>query len=119
MIWVVVFVLLTAVVLVVLARAWSAGRPFNRQVVALARSGESLGRRFPGHRFRAQVSAPDSGRREVVLTIQPGAADSAALAALPESAADYLLSRLDLAGFDSLRVALFDSVVLVRPIGRD
>ncbi len=116
--WIIIFVLLTAAALLVLARSWTADRPLNRRLVAIARSGEELGRRFPGHRFRVQISSPGPGRREVVLTVDPGAADSALLAVLPDSAADWLLGHLDLEGFDSLRVALFDSVVRTRPLGR-
>jgi hypothetical protein len=118
LLWTVIFVLITAVLLLSLARSWTVGRPLNRRLVAIARSGEELDRRFPGHRFRVQVSSPGPGRREVVLSIQPGPADSALLAVLPDSAADWLLGRLDLEGFDSLRVALFDSVVRTRPLGR-
>jgi hypothetical protein len=118
LLWVIIFALAVGAVLLIFARAFTTADPVSRRLVAIARSGEELGRRFPGHRFRVQVSSPGPNRREVVLSIQPGAADSAELAALPDSAADWLLGRLDLEDFDSLRVALFDSVVRTRPPGR-
>jgi hypothetical protein len=116
LLWFFITIIIAALVLLALARAWSVGKPTNRRIVAIARAGADLGQRFPGHRFRVQVSAPAPGRRDVVLTIQPGKADSAALAVLPDSAADWLVGRLDLSGFDTLYVAMFDSVVRARPL---
>lgn len=118
LLWLIFIVLFAALLLLALSRAWTAGRPLNRQLIAIARSGNELSRRFPGHRFRVQASSPDRYRREIVIWIQPGTVDSALLATLPDSAADWLAARLALPGFDSLRVVLFDSVVRVRPLER-
>lgn len=91
------------------------GTRVNQRLVEAERARETLSRMFPDSRFRIQFSAPNPGVRNLVVTIQPGRADSSSVAAQADSAESVVRRRVDLTGYDSLIVAIFDRVYRVVP----
>ncbi len=55
-------------------------------------------------------STPNPGVRNLVVTIQPGRADPSMVAAQVDAAESVVRQKVDLAGYDSLVIAVFDRV---------
>ena len=91
------------------------GTRVNQRLVEAERARETLSRMFPDSRFRIQFSAPNPGVRNLVVTIQPGRADSSSVAAQADSAESVVRREVDLTGYDSLVVAIFDRVYRAVP----
>lgn len=110
LIWVIVLALLVGALLLFLVKTMQSGIKANPQLADIAAAHQQLSSRFPDSRFRIQLSRPAASVRNLVVTIQPGKADSARLAAMVELAAATVRGKVDLSGYDSLLVAVFDSV---------
>ena len=91
------------------------GTRVNQRLVEAEQARETLSRMFPDSRFRIQFSAPSPGVRNLVVTIQPGRADSSSIASQVDSAESVVRSRINLAGYDSLVFAVFDRVYRAVP----
>jgi hypothetical protein len=115
LIWVIVFAVLVGALVIVSLKSLPGAR-VNRQLVEVGQAREILSRMFPDSRFRVQLSNPAPGVRNLVVTIQPGRADSAAVAAQVDSAEWVTRQRVDLSGYDSLVIAVFDRVYRAVPV---
>ena len=109
LIWVIVFALLIGALVIISLKSLP-GTRVNRQLVDAERTHQTLSRMFPDSRFRIQFSTPNPGVRNLVVTIQPGRADSSAIAAQVDSAESVVRRDVDLGGYDSLVIAVFDRV---------
>ena len=110
LIWVIVLALLVGALLLFLVKTMQSGMKANPQLAEIAAAHQQLSASFPDSRFRIQLSRPAPNVRNLVVTIQPGKADSARLTAMVETAAATVRGKVDLSGYDSLLVAVFDSV---------
>lgn len=115
LIWVIVFALLVGALVIVSLKSLPGARA-NRQLVEIGQARETLSRMFPDSRFRVQFSNPAPGVRNLVVTIQPGRADSASVAAQVDSAESVTRRKVDLSGYDSLVIAVFDRVYRAVPV---
>jgi hypothetical protein len=115
LIWVVILVLLLGVLFLFFARTMQSGAKANPRIAEISAVQQELSSRFPDSRFRILISRPGPEVRNLVVTIQPGKADSARLAEMVESSIAVLRSRIKLVGYDSLLVAVFDSVWRAEP----
>ena len=115
LIWVIVFAVLVGAVLLFFARSMQTGTKLNQQLAGIQQAREALSGMFPDSRFRIQFSAPKPGIRNLVVTIQPGQTDSGAVARMVDSAETVSRRKIDLTGYDSLVVAVFDSVCRTVP----
>ena len=115
LIWVIVFAVLVGAVLLFFARSMQTGTKLNQRLAEVQQTRETLSGMFPDSRFRVQFSAPKPGIRNLVVTIQPGHADSSAVAQMVEAAESVVRRKVDLTGYDSLVVAVFDSVCRAVP----
>lgn len=115
LIWVIVFALLVGALVIVSLRSLP-GTRVNRHLVEVGQAREALSRMFPDSRFRIQFSNPTPGVRNLVVTIQPGRADSAAVAVQVDSAESVTRKRVDLSSYDSLVIAVFDRVSRAVPL---
>jgi hypothetical protein len=115
LIWVIIFALLVGALVIVSLKSLPGAR-VNRQLVEVGQARETLARMFPDSRFRVQLSNPAPGVRNLVVTIQPGQADSASVAAQVDSAESVTRQRVDLSGYDSLVIAVFDRVHRTVPV---
>jgi hypothetical protein len=109
-IWVIIAVLVVGIVFLFLVRIARSGSSAGARLTEISRAHGELAARFPDSRFRIQLSRPRPEVRNLVVTIQPGRADSARLVEMVESTISVLRSRVELTGYDSLLVAVFDSV---------
>lgn len=107
LIWVIIFAVLVGALVIVSLRSLP-GTRVNRQLVEIGQARETLSRMFPDSRFRVQLSKPAPGVRNLVVTIQPGRADSASVAAQVDSAESVTRQKVDLSNYDSLVIAIFD-----------
>jgi len=114
LVWVIIFALLVGALVIVSLRSLPGAR-VNQRLVEVEQARESLSRLFPDSRFRIQYSTPNPGVRNLVVTIQPGRADSTSIAEQADSAESVVRRRVDLAGYDSLVVAVFDRVYRAVP----
>ena len=115
LIWVILFAVLVGALLVFSLKTMQTGTKLNQRLVEIQQAREALSGMFPDSRFRIQFSAPKPGVRNLVVTIQPGHADSSAVARMVESAESVVRRKVDLTGYDSLVVAVFDSVYRAVP----
>jgi hypothetical protein len=115
LIWVILFAVLVGVLLVFSLKTMQTGTKLNQRLVEVQQARETLTGMFPDSRFRIQFSTPKPGVRNLVVTIQPGRADSSSVAAQVDSAESVVRRRVDLAGYDSLVVAVFDRVYRTAP----
>jgi hypothetical protein len=114
LVWVIIFALLIGALVIISLKSLP-GTRVNRRLVEVAQAREALSRMFPDSRFRIQFSAPNPGVRSLVVTIQPGRADSSSVAAQVDSAESVVRRRVDLTGYDSLVLAVFDRVYRAVP----
>jgi hypothetical protein len=110
LIWVILFAVLVGAILLFSLKTMQTGNKLNQRLAEVEQAREALSGMFPDSRFRIQFSAPKPGVRNLVVTIQPGNADSGAVARMVESAETVVRRKVDLTGYDSLIVAVFDSV---------
>ncbi len=115
LIWVILFAVLVGVLLVFSLKAMQTGNKLTRRLGEVEQARETLSGMFPDSRFRIQFSAPKPGVRNLVVTIQPGHSDSVGVARMVGSAESVVRGKVDLTGYDSLVVAVFDSVYRTVP----
>lgn|GEM_PF-946861 len=114
LVWTIIFALLIGAIVIVSLKSLP-GTRVNKRLVEMERARNVLSQTFPDSRFRMQLSAPDPGVRNLVVTIQPGRADSASVAAQVDSTESVVRRSVDLTGFDSLVVVVFDRVYRTVP----
>ena len=115
LVWVIIFALFIGVLAYFTLRSLSGTRA-NPQLAQIVQAHDILSRRFADSRFRIQFSTPHPGVRNLVVTIQPGPADSASVAAQTDSAESIVRRTVDLSRYDSLVVAVFDRVYRTVPV---
>lgn len=115
LIWVILFAVLVGALVLFSLKSMQTSTRLNQRLGELEQARETLSRMFPDSRFRVQFSAPKPGIRNLVITIQPGHADSSTITQMVESAESVARRKVDLTGYDSLVVAVFDSVHLTVP----
>jgi len=114
LVWVIIFALLVGALVIISLKSLP-GTRVNQRLVEIEQAREALSRMFPDSRFRIQFSTPNPGVRNLVLTIQPGKADSSSVAAQANSAESVIRRGVDLSVYDSLVVAVFDRVYRTVP----
>ncbi len=114
LVWVIVFALLIGAIVLLSLRSLP-GTRVNQRLIEIGKAREALSALFPESRFRVQLSTPNAGVRNLVVTIQPGRADSSSLAEQVDSAESVLRRQVDLSGYDSLVIAVFDRVYRAVP----
>jgi predicted deacylase len=114
LVWLIIFALLIGAIVIISLKSLPGAR-VNQRLVEIEQARETLSRMFPDSRFRVQFSTPNPGVRNLVITIQPGRTDSSAVAAQVDSAESVIRRRVDLTGYDSLVVAVFDHVYRAAP----
>ena len=114
LVWVIVFALLIGALVLISLKSLP-GTRVNRQLVQAEQARETLSRMFPDSRFRIQFSTPNPGLHNLVVTIQPGRADSSSVVSEVDSAESVVRRRVDLIGYDSLVVAVFDRIYRAVP----
>ena len=114
LVWVIIFALLIGALVIVSLKSLP-GTRVNQRLIEAEQARETLSRMFPDSRFRIQFSTPNPGVRNLVVTIQPGRADSSSVAAQVDSTESVVRRRIDLNGYDSLVVAVFDRVYRAVP----
>jgi hypothetical protein len=114
LVWVIIFAVLIGALVIVSLKSLP-GTRVNQRLVEVEQARKTLSLIFPDSRFRVQFSAPNPGVRNLVVTIQPGRADSSSVAAQADSAESVVRRRADLSGYDSLVVAVFDRVYRAVP----
>jgi len=114
LVWVIIFAVLVGA-LVLFSLKSLPGNRLNQRLVEVERARETLSGMFPDSRFRIQPSTPNPGIRNLVVTIQPGRADSSAVESQVDAAESVVRRKVDLAGYDSLVVAVFDRVYRAVP----
>lgn len=114
LVWVIIFALLIGALILISLRSLPSTRASQR-LVEVEQARETMSRLFPDSRFRIQFSNPNPDVRNLVVTIQPGRADSSAVAEQVDSAESVVRRRVDLTDYDSLVVAVFDRVYRAVP----
>jgi hypothetical protein len=114
LVWVIIFALLVGALVIISLKSLP-GTRVNQRLVELEQARETLSRMFPDSRFRIQFSTPNPGVRNLVVTIQPGQTDSSSVAAQVDSTESILRRKVDLTGYDSLVLAVFDRVYRAVP----
>ncbi len=114
LVWVIIFALLIGALILVSLRSLPGAR-VSQQLVEVEQAREALSGLFPDSRFRIQFSTPNPDARNLVVTIQPGRTDSSSVAEQVDSAESVVRRRVDLAGYDSLVIAVFDRVYRAVP----
>jgi hypothetical protein len=109
LIWVIVFAVLVGALVLVSLRSLPGNR-VNQRLVEIEQAREAMSGMFPDSRFRIQFSTPNPGVRNLVVTVQPGRADSSSVASQVDAAESVMRQKVDLSGYDSLVIAVFDSV---------
>jgi len=115
LIWVIIFALLVGALVIVSLRSLPGAR-INQRLIEVEQARETLSRMFPDSRFRIQFSTPNPDVRNLVVTIQPGRADSSSVAAQADSAESVTRQKVDLSSYDSLVIAVFDRVYRTAPV---
>ncbi len=110
LIWVIVFAVLVGAVLLFFAKSMQSGTRVNERLAEVARAHQALSGMFPDSRFRIQFSTPKPNLRNLVVTIQPGRADSSSVTMQVESTEAVVRRNVNLSGYDSLVIAVFDSI---------
>lgn len=113
--WVIIFALLIGALALFTLKSLP-GTRLSKQLVEVAAADKSLIGMFPDSRFRIQFSTPNPGVRNLVVTIQPGRADSASIAAQVDSTESVVRRDVDLTRYDSLVIAVFDRVYRTIPV---
>ncbi|HTW90396.1 MAG TPA: hypothetical protein VMH22_01625 [bacterium] len=114
LVWVILFAVLIGAIVLFSLKSLPAAR-VTRQVAEAEQVRAVLSRMFPDSRFRVQFSIPNPRIHNLVVTIQPGQADSTAIASQVDSAEAVMRRGVDLNGYDSLVVAVFDRVYRTVP----
>jgi len=114
MVWVIIFALLIGAIVIVSLKSLP-GTRVNRRLLEVEQARGALSQMFPDSRFRIQFSAPHPEIRNLVVTIQPGRTDSASVAGQVDSTEAVVRRRVDLTGYDSLVIAVFDRVYRTVP----
>jgi hypothetical protein len=114
LVWVIIFALLIGALVMVSLKSLPGAR-INQRLVEAEQARETLSRLFPDSRFRIQFSTPNPGVRNLVVTIQPGRADSSSVAEQADSAESVTRQKVDLSSYDSLVIAVFDRVYRAVP----
>jgi hypothetical protein len=114
LVWVIIFALLIGALAIVSLKSLPSGR-INQRLVEVEQARVTLSRMFPESRFRTQFSTPNPGIRNLVVTIQPGRADSSSIAEQVDSTESVFRRGVELTGYDSLVVAVFDRVYRAIP----
>jgi hypothetical protein len=114
LVWVIIFALLIGALVIVSLKSLP-GTRVNQRLIEVEQARETLSRMFPDSRFRIQFSNPNPGVRNLVVTVQPGRADSPSVAAQVDSTESVVRRRVDLTAYDSLVVAVFDRVYRAVP----
>jgi hypothetical protein len=114
LVWVIIFALLIGALVIVSLKSLP-GTRVNQRLIEAEQARQTLSRMFPDSRFRIQFSNPSPGVRNLVVTIQPGRADSSSVAEQVDSTDSVVRRRVDLTGYDSLVVAVFDRVYRAVP----
>lgn len=112
--WVIIFALLIGALAIFTLKSLPGSR-LSSQLVEVAMSDKALAGMFPDSRFRIQFSTPNPGVRNLVVTIQPGRADSMSVAAQVDSVESVVRRDVDLTHYDSLVIAVFDRVYRTIP----
>jgi hypothetical protein len=115
LVWVIIFAVLIGALILISLKSLP-GTRVSRQLAEVQQTHDILARRFPDSRFRIQFSTPHPDVRNLVVTIQPGRADSASVAAQTDSAESIVRRTVDLSRYDSLVVAVFDRVYRAVPV---
>jgi len=115
LIWVILFSVLVGALVIFSLKSLQTGTRLNQHLAEVARAREALSGMFPDSRFRIQFSTPKPDIRSLVVTIQPGHADSGAVVQMVDSAESVVRRGVALTGYDSLVVAVFDSVYRTVP----
>ena len=116
LIWVILFAVLVGALVIFSLKSLQTGTRLKQHLAEVAGARETLSGMFPDSRFRIQFSTPNPGVRNLVVTIQPGRADSSSVAAQVDSAESVVRRRVDLSEYDSLVVAVFDRVYRAVPV---
>jgi hypothetical protein len=111
LVWVILFAVVVGLMLLFLTRSVQSGSRVGRLVEQMAATQQTLTREYPDSRFRVQVLTPRRSVRELVVSIQPGRADSASTATIAESTLAVVRRTVDLSGFDSLVVTVSGKAV--------
>ena len=114
LVWVIIFALLVGALVIISLKSLP-GTRVNQRLVEIEQARDALSRMFPDSRFRIQFSTPNPGVRNLVVTIQPGQTDSSSVAAQVDSTESILRRKVDLTGYDSLVLAVFDRVYRAVP----
>ena len=114
LVWVIIFALLVGALVMVSLKSLPGAR-INQRLVEAEQARETLSQLFPDSRFRIQFSTPNPGVRNLVVTIQPGRADSSSVAEQADSAESVTRQKVDLSSYDSLVIAVFDRVYRAVP----
>jgi hypothetical protein len=115
LIWLIVFAVLVGALLLFSLKTMQTGNKLNQRLAEVEQAREALSGMFPDSRFRIQFSTPNPGIRNLVVTIQPGRADSSSVTAQVDAAESVVRRSVDLTGYDSLVVAVFDRVYRAVP----
>jgi hypothetical protein len=115
LVWVIIFALLVGALVMVSLKSLPGAR-INQRLVEAEQARETLSQLFPDSRFRIQFSTPNPGVRNLVVTIQPGRADSSSVAEQADSAESVTRQKVDLSSYDSLVIAIFDRVYRAVPV---
>ena len=107
LVWLIIFALLVGALVIISLKSLP-GTRVNQRLVEIEQARETLSRMFPDSRFRIQFSTPNPGVRNLVVTIQPGQTDSSSVAAQVDSTESVVRRKVDLTGYDSLVLAVFD-----------
>ena len=114
LVWLIIFALLVGALVIISLKSLP-GTRVNQRLVEIEQAREALSRMFPDSRFRIQFSTPNPGVRNLVVTIQPGQTDSSSVVAQVDSTESVLRRSVDLTGYDSLVLAVFDRVYRAVP----
>jgi hypothetical protein len=114
LVWVIIFAVLVGALVLITLKSMP-GTRVSRQLAEVQQAHAILSRSFPDSRFRIQFSKPNPGIRNLVVTIQPGRADSASVAAQVDSTESTVRRSVNLTEYDSLIVAVFDRVYRAFP----
>ncbi len=114
LVWVIVFAVLVGALVLITLKSLP-GTRVSGQLAEVQQAHDVLARMFPDSRFRIQFSRPGPDVRNLVVTIQPGRADSSSVAAQVDSAESVVRRVVNLSGYDSLVVAVFDRVYRTLP----
>jgi hypothetical protein len=111
LVWVILFAVAVGLVAFFSLRSVQSGAASNQLVATLAAAQQVLAQRHPDSRFHVRFARPAPKVSNLVVTIEPAHADSAAVTALVESVEQVVRNRPELTRFDSLVVVVAGRVV--------